>query len=192
MGQLNLEKAIGRNQTIVVDSAYNYVGEVEWTRAISLVVTDEASILIARKDGSMIRSAHLTFPRPLVVALKRYVGIKGMQKFKPTDRATRNLILIRDDWTCYMCNEYGDTMEHLLPKSRGGGSTWGNLAVACQPCNELKGDKTPEEHGYAWPKIPTTLVHKRKIDIQNALYLELENMANDANTDNKAKLRLVS
>ena len=176
MRTFDLEQEIGRNQVVVVDSALNYTNTVDWTRAMSLIVADEANILIPRNDGSMVRSARLTFPRPLVVSLHRFVGTP-IRKMKDSDPATRTMILVRDNWTCYICKEYGDTIEHLMPKSRGGRFTWGNLAVACSPCNEAKADLTPQEFGVAWPKIPTTLVHRRREALQQAIYRRLEEMA---------------
>lgn len=175
MKTFDLEREIGRDQTLVVDSAYNFIRTDDWTAAISKVVMREASILIPRLDGRMIRSAYLTFPHPLVIGLNRYVGTER-RVFNDSDPVTRSIILMRDNWTCYVCGEYGDTMEHLMPESRGGKSTWGNLAVACSTCNGLKGNRTPDEMGWAWPVIPRVLVSKRREDIQAAIYARLEEM----------------
>lgn len=175
MTEFDLEKEIGRNQTVIVDSAFNFVRIVGWTNAIGKVVAGEATILLARTDGTMIRSAYLTFPRPLVIALKQYVGSKAsFRKFKPDDVVTRSMILLRDDWTCYICEGYGDTMEHLIPESRDGTFTWGNIAVACSRCNGLKKNMTPDEFGVPWPKIPSTLIPRRDEKIQQAIFKMLE------------------
>lgn len=175
MKTFDLETEVGRNQTLVVDSAFNYIRTDEWTSAISKVVAQDAKILIPRSDGRMIRSAFLTFPHPLVIGLNRYVGTER-RVFNNDDVVTRSIILVRDNWTCYVCKGYGDTMEHLIPESRGGRSTWGNMAVACSPCNGLKSDRTPDEMGWDWPVIPRVLVSKRREDIQAAIYARLESM----------------
>ncbi len=53
----------------------------------------------------------------------------------------------RDGYTCTYCRGRADTVDHVLPRSRGGGDTWFNLVAACQLCNGLKGDRTPQEAG---------------------------------------------
>lgn len=173
MKTLVLEQEVGKNQTLVVDSALNLTGTVDWTRAMSLVVTREASLLIPRSDGSVVRSTYLTFPRPLVVSLTRYVGTKT-RVMHPEDAATRSMILIRDGWCCAYCGRFGDTIDHITPKSRGGKNTWGNLAAACHECNEAKADHTPEEMGWKRPFIPKTLVSRRNEALQQAIYERLE------------------
>lgn len=176
MQTFDLEKEISKSQTIVVDSALEFRNVVPWERAVSLVVTDEASILIPRADGSLIRSAYLTISRPLVVSLNRYVG-QRVRSVALDDPATRSMILVRDNWTCAYCGKFGDTIDHIVPKSRKGGNTWGNLCVACHSCNEAKADFTPEEIGWKTPVIPKTLVSRRKEAIQAAIYTRLEEMA---------------
>lgn len=172
MKKFDLEREVGRDQTLVVDSALNFISSDNWTEAISKVVMREAEILIPRTDGRMIRSAFLTFPHPLVVGLNRYIGTER-KVFEKDDPVTRNVILVRDNWTCYVCNEFGDTMEHLIPESRGGKFTWGNIAVACFSCNGRKGNRTPDEMGWAWPVIPRVFVSKRREDIQAAIHERL-------------------
>ena len=175
MKTIDLEREVSRTQTLVVDSAFNFVRTDHWTDAISKVVMRDARILIPRSDGAMIRSTYLTLPHPLVIGLNRYVGTER-RVFKHDDKVTRSIILIRDNWTCYVCKGYGDTMEHLMPESRGGESTWGNLAVACTTCNGLKGDRTPDEMGWDWPVIPKVLISQRRESIQAAIWARLAEM----------------
>lgn len=176
MKTFDLDKEISKSQTVVVDSALEFRNVVPWERAVSLVVTDEATVLIPRSDGSLIRSTYLTIPRPLVVSLNRYVGTR-VRSVAMDDPATRSMILVRDNWTCAYCGEFGDTIDHIVPKSRGGQNTWGNLCVACHECNETKADFTPAEIGWKTPVIPKTLVSQRKQAIQAAVYARLEEMA---------------
>jgi len=159
-------------QTIVMDSSLAFSGIVPWTRAVSLVVTDEAAILIPRSRGEVIRSKSLTLAKPLVVSLHKYVG-RQARSMSPSDHATRTMILARDNWTCAYCHGYGDTIDHITPKSRGGNNTWGNLCVACQPCNNRKGDMTPDEMGWKYPVIPKTVTSRRRELIQDAVYTRL-------------------
>lgn len=178
MKTFDLEKEIGKSQVVIVDSALEFRNIVPWERAISLVVTDEANILIPRADGSLIRSAFLSLPRPLVVSLNRYVGSR-VRSIGMEDPATRSMVFVRDNWTCAYCGSYGDTIDHIQPKSRGGMNTWGNLCVACHDCNEAKADSMPEEIGWKTPVVPRNLISRRKEEIQNAIYLRLEEMVFD-------------
>lgn len=172
---LELEKAISRNQVAVLDSGYILTGLVPWERAVSLVVTDQANILIPRSDGSTVRSPSLSIPHPLVVSLKRFVG-KRERTFDDGEIVSKTAILVRDDWTCYICGEYGDTVDHLIPRARGGKSVYGNLAAACMDCNSQKGDSTMEELGWEWPNIPRTIVSKRREVLETAIYSHLESL----------------
>lgn len=73
---------------------------------------------------------------PNVVVFLYSTQFKGLKEF----------ILKRDNYTCYYCGEYGDTVDHLVPKSRGGLNTPKNLVCSCKKCNEEKGDMTKEEY----------------------------------------------
>jgi len=170
-----LEREISRDSSIVVDSAFRVCDVVPWQKAISFIVAKEGNVLIPRSDGSLIRSAYLSFPKPLVVSLNTYI-YREIQKINHDDPATRSMIFIRDDHTCVYCNKRGTTLDHILPKSRGGKNIWSNLAVACLSCNGLKGNHTPEEIGWTRPEIPNMLVSRRKEKIQSTILNHLESM----------------
>lgn len=68
----------------------------------------------------------------------------------PEQPASRRGVLERDEHRCVYCGDEATTIDHVLPASRGGRSTWGNLVAACGPCNEYKADRTPEELGWAF------------------------------------------
>lgn len=174
---LILEKEIGRNQTLVVDSTMEIKGVVDWTRAITLIVSEEAYTLIPRSDGSLVRSPSRSIERPLVVCLNKFVK-RHNRTIEPEENVSRKIVLIRDDWTCQYCGKFGDTIDHIIPKSRGGGNTWGNLCAACKDCNGSKGDLTPAEAGMKDPVIPSIYSPKRNQLLQRAIYTELEAMMN--------------
>jgi 5-methylcytosine-specific restriction endonuclease McrA len=72
--------------------------------------------------------------------------------------ASMTAVLRRDKNTCGYCGDFATTVDHVLPRSRGGPNSWANLIAACLTCNQLKADATPEEAGMAllWqPRVPT-------------------------------------
>lgn len=172
-----LEKEINKNNVVIVNSAMEYVDVVEWNKAVTLIVAKEAYTLIPRSDGSLVRSPNLTFDFPLVVCLNKYVNpYRTMRVIDKDDTVSKRTILIRDDWTCQYCGKYGDTVDHILPKSRGGLNTWGNLCTSCKPCNGAKSDNTPEEVGLKRPNIPRTFLPMKTRRIQEGIHEALMEM----------------
>lgn len=84
------------------------------------------------------------YPFPKVVRLVKYVYLKFTAK-RGAPKYSRMGVLRRDDHKCAYCTKHATTIDHVLPRSRGGGSTWLNTVAACRRCNERKADKTPEE-----------------------------------------------
>lgn len=110
-------------------------------RAVTLVATDKASVVHAR-EGTF-RSQHLEIPVPSVIKIHKNVKpIRG-----DVMPVSRKALFARDDFTCQYCGNYGDEVEHIIPRSRGGKNTWMNLTTACRECNAKKADQTPEEAG---------------------------------------------
>jgi 5-methylcytosine-specific restriction endonuclease McrA len=134
-------------------------------RAINLLIAGKATVV--EQSGRSLKTVSSTFPVPSVIALRTYINV-------PRRKAqwSRKGILARDNYTCIYCGvRPGDllrgqpvgksdfTVDHLLPRSRGGRDTWSNTACACYVCNHRKGDRLPEEAGMKlrWePKIPRT------------------------------------
>jgi 5-methylcytosine-specific restriction endonuclease McrA len=104
-------------------------------------------------DGSMIRSQHLAILPPEVIVLTAYEG-RGERSVV----FSRKNIFKRDRYTCQYCGGQPGpeelTIDHVLPRSRGGTSTWDNCLLACVDCNKRKADKTPEEAGMPARKVP--------------------------------------
>ncbi len=90
----------------------------------------------------VVRSVSTTLPWPSIIRLKTYIHVS-----RNSINLTRKNVLRRDNHKCAYCGR-GDlpfTVDHILPKARGGKETWENLVAACIVCNNKKGDKTPEE-----------------------------------------------
>ncbi|HEX2962574.1 MAG TPA: HNH endonuclease [Ignavibacteriales bacterium] len=98
--------------------------------------------MVANKDHKMINSAYNSFPWPSVIRLNRYVQMP----YKKVILSRRN-ILKRDMYKCAYCgrSDLPLTVDHIIPRARGGEDNWENLITACIVCNNRKGNRTPEE-----------------------------------------------
>lgn len=113
-----------------------------WQEAIKAVFLDRVNI-VSEYDDQVIRSPSFQMKVPSVIVLKEYVQPKVRPAF------TRFNVFLRDRWTCQYCGvkfkTHELTFDHVIPRSRGGGTTWENILTACQDCNLLKGNLLPEE-----------------------------------------------
>ncbi len=134
---------------LVLNQDYQALAVCSVERAMGLVVLHKAEMVEARPD-LVLRSVRLCFPWPSVVRLKRYVRVPYRKVL-----LTRRNVLRRDDHRCQYCGATERlTLDHVHPKSRGGPDTWENLIAACVPCNNRKGNKTPEEARMALLRPP--------------------------------------
>jgi len=96
------------------------------------------------------------WPMPKVVRLVTYVVTKWRYTSGPA--WSRHGVLTRDGHQCAYCAGHADTIDHVLPRSRGGTNAWSNTVAACSGCNQRKGDRTPAEAGMVLrvkPSVPT-------------------------------------
>ena len=139
-------------RTLVLNAGYEPLTVVSFKRAILLVLNDKATIL-ASDQAHPVWSASGSWERPSVILLTRYVRI-------PRGRVvpvSRRGVLRRDEHRCAYCAKSASTIDHVLPRSRGGRDTWENLVACCLRCNNSKGDHTPAEMGWRLqisPRMP--------------------------------------
>jgi hypothetical protein len=96
------------------------------------------------------------YPMPRVVRLVSYVVTRW--RFTAGPAWSRGGVLVRDHRRCAYCRGHATTIDHVLPRSRGGRNTWLNTVAACESCNGRKGDRTPAEAGlrlHVEPTVPT-------------------------------------
>lgn len=125
---------------LVLNQSYQPINVTSVERAFVLVFLDKAELLHDIPDKKL-RSAQEQFPFPSVIRLFKYVHI-------PYQSISLNRINIfrRDSFKCGYCGDKNNlTIDHVLPRSRGGKDTWQNLVTACESCNSKKGDRTPDE-----------------------------------------------
>ena len=105
------------------------------------VLVDKGKAEVVKSDESPIMTSYKIYIRPVIIRLLKYIKYqtRGL-------RANRTRIYKRDSHECVYCGSKKDlTLDHVLPKSRGGGNEWTNLVTSCFKCNLKKGNKTPDE-----------------------------------------------
>ncbi len=131
-----------------------------WQETVKAMFLDRVAV-VSHYDRE-IRSPNARLRLPSVVALKQYVPQSHFPPF------TRFNVFLRDRFTCQYCGQRHRaedlTFDHVVPRSRGGLTSWANILTACTRCNLAKGSKLPRECGMrplAAPKRPTTFELQR-------------------------------
>jgi|TARA_A100000172_G_scaffold32948_2_gene19760 5-methylcytosine-specific restriction endonuclease McrA len=135
-----------------LDSAYKPIEIITWQEAFVLTWLKKAYAV--EYSDKWVHSATKKFQIPSVIVLFRYIDEKFF-----TLPCTRKNILVRDEYKCQYCaqnfREANLTIDHVIPKSKGGCSTWDNVVAACKPCNQKKRD-------YLVENAPVSLIRKPK------------------------------
>tara|TARA_B100000131_G_C18120573_1_gene612755 strand:- start:755 stop:1288 length:534 start_codon:yes stop_codon:yes gene_type:complete len=131
-------------QTLKLDATYRPIDIISGVEALVMCIVGKAKAI--ENYDAQICSPSKSFNIPSVIVLQRVV------KFRlSTPTCSRNGVFQRDHNVCQYCSvKFTDkelTLDHILPKSRGGKNTWDNLVAACKKCNQKKGDRTPKESG---------------------------------------------
>jgi 5-methylcytosine-specific restriction endonuclease McrA len=130
-------------KVLVLNSSYEPLGICDARKAVLLLFCGKA-LPVTHHPELAISSVSCSFPLPSVVRLRMYVN-------KPFKRLllNRRNIFLRDKFQCQYCGSTDTklTLDHILPRSRGGESSWENLIAACPKCNSKKGNRTPREAG---------------------------------------------
>jgi 5-methylcytosine-specific restriction endonuclease McrA len=140
-------------QVLVLNASFEPLNVCSVRRAHVLVFKGKAEVV--ERLEQPLRSATSTFTWPHVIRLVHYVRVpRAVQR-----KISRRALFARDDWRCVYCGTSTGrlTLDHVVPRSRGGESTWENVVTACAPCNLKKGSRTLEESGLQLrhpPKVP--------------------------------------
>jgi 5-methylcytosine-specific restriction endonuclease McrA len=137
-------------RTLVLNAGYEPLAVVSFRRALVLVLAGKATVVA--DHGDVVVSSTASVPRPSVVLLTRYVRIPYAAQVPVSRRG----VLRRDGHRCGYCRGPATTVDHVIPRSRGGADTWLNLVACCVRCNNKKGDRTPEEMGWVLAFRPYT------------------------------------
>ncbi len=135
-------------RTLLLNASLEPLCVVTLRRAVVLVLTGKATVL--ETDGRMLHSERDEVPVPLVLCLTRYVHVPVRRTVPPT----RRTVMQRDQGRCAYCGESADTVDHVVPRSRGGRHEWTNVVAACRRCNHRKADRLLSEIGWTLPFEP--------------------------------------
>lgn len=134
---------------LVLNTDYQPLNVCNVRRAVVLLEKQKA--MSVELDGAMIRSERRALRAPSVIRLAYHV-----KRPRPVVKLTRREILARDDHRCQYCGKHGSdlTIDHVIPRHRGGQHTWDNVVTACKTCNHRKGGRTAAEAHMTMLRLP--------------------------------------
>jgi 5-methylcytosine-specific restriction endonuclease McrA len=137
---------------LVLNATYEPINVCTVRRAVVLLLKEKAEVI--ERGRRQLHAETTTMARPVVIRLVSYVRI-------PRDthrrKITRRAVFARDDWTCQYCGARSNlTVDHVVPRSKGGSSDWENIVASCAPCNRRKGSALPRQAGMRLLKLPRT------------------------------------
>jgi len=141
------------SRVLLLNATFEPLAIVTAKRAVVLMLTGKAECIEAGLGGAAFRSESITIPAPSVMRLSRYVRVP----YRRAVPMTRAGVLRRDGRRCAYCGKRADTIDHVVPRSRGGAHAWDNCVAACRACNSHKADRLIDEIGWtlaAPPRAP--------------------------------------
>ena len=141
------------HRVLLLNVTYEPLTTVCLRRAVGLILSEKADILHNEPNGQVLHGASLMLAVPSVIRLRRYVRVPHRSRVP----LTRAALMRRDGYLCAYCGATADTIDHVVPRSRGGTHTWENCVASCNRCNHRKADRLIEELGWTlrWdPLVP--------------------------------------
>jgi 5-methylcytosine-specific restriction endonuclease McrA len=129
-------------RVLVLNASYEPLSVVPTRRAVVLLLKEKATVVVGRDETW--RSEHQKVEIPSVVRLNRFVKVP----YRRAAPVTRRAVFGRDGHRCQYCGSAAESIDHVLPRSRGGDHTWENVVACCRTCNIRKGDRSPAEAGF--------------------------------------------
>ena len=158
------------NQVLLLNASYEPHQMVSPRRAILLVMDNKAEVV--KLSDRVMRSKSLTLPVPSVIRLLVFVKVP----YDKNPAVTRSAVLRHYDHKCVYCGKKGETVDHVIPRSRGGQNTWDNVVAACKKCNSKKANRFLSELGW---DLPVTPGPPMRWQLKAAIELDWNNVASD-------------
>lgn len=137
-------------QVLVLNQNYEPLNICGWQRAATLIYLGKA--MMVEHDSQVLHSPSVTMQMPSVIRIARYI-----KRPLPKVKLSRQNLLARDRHTCQYCGKKSKhlTVDHVIPRERGGTYGWQNLVVCCMECNNRKRNRTPQEAGMSLIRRPS-------------------------------------
>lgn len=136
------------SRSLVLNASFEPLGTVAVRRALVLVLSEKADSLL--DTDIVLHAERLALPVPSVVRLRQFVHAPHRRRVALSRRA----VMARDGHRCQYCGAHADSIDHIVPRSRGGLHTWDNVVAACRPCNVRKRDRFLPESGMRLRRLP--------------------------------------
>jgi 5-methylcytosine-specific restriction endonuclease McrA len=155
-------------RVLVLNTTYEPLNVCSARRALLLLLKDKAEVI--EQSDRCLHTGRLSFRIPSVIRLHHYVSVpRGTHR-----RLSRRAVFARDQHRCQYCgSDRRLTVDHVVPRSKGGPHSWDNVVTSCAPCNTRKGDRTPSAadmrlRGKPRPPDPANFVYMYVDDVSDA------------------------
>jgi 5-methylcytosine-specific restriction endonuclease McrA len=141
-----------RRRVLLLNSTYEPLTALPLRRAIIMLICGKADAVDDDPSGLVIHSASRSIAVPSVIRLRCYVRVPYCARTP----LTRAALMHRDRFCCAYCGGRADTVDHVVPRSRGGEHSWENCVACCSACNHRKADRLLVELGWTLHRVPTS------------------------------------
>ena len=141
----------GRRRVLLLNTTFEPLTALPLRRAVVLVVCGKAEVVHGDPTGMIVHSATASVQVPSVIRLSSYVRVP----YRGRVPLTRAGLMHRDRYRCAYCGGRAETIDHVIPRSRGGQHTWQNCVACCAKCNHRKADKLLADLGWRLRVVPT-------------------------------------
>lgn len=139
---------------LLLNASEEILDVIDWSRAVRLLFAEKAEKPYNHTEVYQIKTTSGYYELPSVIILREYVRIPYFRSKSPSKRN----VYKRDGNQCQYCgcqlNSKNASIDHIVPRSRGGNNSWQNIVSACKPCNRRKSNRTPEEAGMVLKRQP--------------------------------------
>lgn len=139
-----------RRRVLLLNSTYEPLTALPMRRAVIMLMCGKADVVHDDPGGPVIHSATRSIVVPTVIRLRAYVRVP----YRARIPMTRAALMHRDRFRCAYCGAKADTVDHVVPRSRGGDHSWENCVAACSGCNHRKADRLLVELGWTLRTVP--------------------------------------
>ncbi|MEV0701553.1 HNH endonuclease [Saccharopolyspora sp. NPDC050389] len=139
-----------KRRVLLLNTTFEPLTALPLRRAIVLLVCGKAEVVHGDSAGMVLHSATDSVEVPSVIRLSNFVRVP----YRGRVPLTRAALMLRDNYRCVYCGARAETIDHVVPRSRGGPHAWENCVACCTKCNHRKADKTLAELGWRLPVAP--------------------------------------